>query len=134
PYLDVAIDLSLTVALLTAVRPLAALPGFAPALAWLGESSYGIYLGQMLTHNAFVFRFGLLELCQRIERVMVEGLALLTPSARDVPCLAFETADRWVYTGILLAGGVGAVVVGEALRELSARMHRAGLPVPDLAR
>lgn len=134
PYLDTALDLPLTVALLTAMRPLAALPWCAPVLAWLGESSYGIYLGQMLTHNAFVFRFGLVELFQRVERVVVGTLALFSSRAGDVPCLAYETTDRWVYTGILLAGGVGAVVVGEALRDLGARLHRAGLPVPDLAR
>jgi peptidoglycan/LPS O-acetylase OafA/YrhL len=82
-------SLALTVVLLVALRPLAAVPVLAPTLAWLGQSSYGIYLGQLLTHNFFVFRLG------------IPGL--------------LDGMNRWLYTAILLVGGLFFVWLGERL-------------------
>lgn len=82
--------LPLTVLALVAVRPLARIPAIGPALTWLGQSSYGVYVGQMITHNAFVYGFGLRDLYVRV--------------------------DPWLYTAILLVGGVGFTWIGEELR------------------
>jgi len=85
-------DLTLTVAMLAALRPLARFPRLIAPMAWLGVSSWGLYLGQLLTHNLFVYHVGLRELPERI--------------------------DRWVYTGILLAGGLFFMWLGERLLSL----------------
>ncbi len=105
-YAEPLMDLPLTVLLLVAVRPLERVPALGPALVWLGLRSYGIYLGQLLTHNAFVFDLWYPRL--------------------------FATGVRWLYTGALLAGGVGAVLLGDALlRALDAfRRDRVALPTP----
>lgn len=88
-------DLSLTAALLALLPPLARVPLLASPLAWLGVSSWGVYLGQLLTHNAFVYHVGLRELPERI--------------------------DRWVYTAILLGGGLFFVWLGEGMLRLATR-------------
>jgi len=84
--------LALTVVLLTSLRYVSAVPLLAPALVWLGQSSYGIYLGQLLTHNFFVYRLGI-------------------PGVLD-------GMNRWLYTAILLAGGLFFVWLGERLLRL----------------
>jgi peptidoglycan/LPS O-acetylase OafA/YrhL len=81
--------LALTVMLLVTLGWFAAVPVAAPALAWLGQSSYGIYLGQLLTHNFFVYRYGILG--------VLDGF------------------NRWLYTLILLGGGLFFVWLGEQL-------------------
>jgi peptidoglycan/LPS O-acetylase OafA/YrhL len=81
--------LALAVVLLTGLRGLAAVPVVATALVWLGQSSYGVYLGQLMTHNLFVYYYGLGELYVRL--------------------------NLWLYTAILLAGGLASVWVGERL-------------------
>jgi peptidoglycan/LPS O-acetylase OafA/YrhL len=81
--------LALTVVLLVGLRPLVAVPVLAPTLAWLGQSSYGIYIGQLLTHNFFVYRLG------------IPGL--------------LDGMNRWLYTAVLLVGGLFFVWVGEIL-------------------
>lgn len=87
-------DLPLTTLLLVAALPLARVPLLGGELEWLGQSSYGVYIGQLITHNAFVYAFGLPGLYQRL--------------------------DLWLYTAILLAGGVGFVFLGEQLAALLA--------------
>jgi peptidoglycan/LPS O-acetylase OafA/YrhL len=82
--------LALTVVLLVVLRPVARVPVVAPALEWLGQSSYGVYIGQLIVHNAFVYGFGLGALYVRV--------------------------DPWLYTALLLAGGVLFTWLGEALR------------------
>src|SRR5262249_218137 len=57
-YADYLLDLPLTVLLLVAMRPLERVRPVRDTLAWLGQSSYGIYLGQLLTHNACLFALG----------------------------------------------------------------------------
>ena len=88
-YGERLMDLPLTTLLLVCAAPLAGVPVLAPALVWLGQSSYGVYVGQMITHNAFVYALGLPGLYQRL--------------------------DLWLYTLILLLGGVGFVWLGEWL-------------------
>ncbi|HWP65490.1 MAG TPA: acyltransferase [Candidatus Limnocylindria bacterium] len=95
--LETAGGLPLTVLLLVGLRPLASVPLLAPSLAWLGRSSYGIYIGQLLTHNLFVYHFGLLGLPQRV--------------------------DPWLYTLILLLGGLFFVWLGEQLLRVSASLR-----------
>src|SRR2546425_805183 len=46
-FADRLMELPLTVALLVAMRPLARVPPLAHGLAWLGQNSYGLYIGQM---------------------------------------------------------------------------------------
>jgi peptidoglycan/LPS O-acetylase OafA/YrhL len=86
--------LALTVMLLVTLRWFAAVPLAAPGLAWLGRSSYGIYLGQLLTHNFFVYRY------------TIPGV--------------LDGINRWLYTGILLGGGLFFVWVGEQLLRAAA--------------
>ncbi len=99
PYAAALVPLPLTVFLLAGFRLLPRLPGATDALAWLGRHSYGVYLGQLLTHNAFVFVLGL-------------GL--------------YQRLDLWLYTAALLAGGLFFVWLGEAIRG-AARGRVAGL-------
>jgi peptidoglycan/LPS O-acetylase OafA/YrhL len=86
--------LALTVVLLASLRYATAVPLLAPALVWLGQSSYGVYLGQLLTHNFFVYRYGI-------------------PGVLD-------GMNRWLYTAILLAGGLFFVWLGERLLRIFA--------------
>jgi len=83
--------LALTIVLLVGLRPLAAVAPVAGPLIWLGQSSYGVYIGQLLTHNFFVYWYGL--------------------------GAVFEQLNLWLYTGILLAGGLGFVWLGQRLAE-----------------
>jgi peptidoglycan/LPS O-acetylase OafA/YrhL len=89
--------LALTVVLLVSLRYVTAVPLLAPALVWLGQSSYGVYLGQLLTHNFFVYRYGIPG--------VLDGL------------------NRWLYTAILLAGGLFFVWLGERLLRIAALVH-----------
>src|SRR3989475_6261755 len=59
PHAAAPVPLPPTGVLLAGVPLLPRLPGATDALAWLGRYSYGVYLGQLLTHNAFVFVLGL---------------------------------------------------------------------------
>ena len=95
--------LALTVLLLVVLRPVARVPVVAPGLEWLGQSSYGVYIGQLIVHNAFVYAFGLTDL--------------------------FQKMNLWLYTGVLLAGGVGFTWLGEWLRRRAAAL-RAQLVAP----
>lgn len=106
-YGDKLMDLPLTVVLLVVLRPFERMPLVAPTLTWLGQSSYGIYIGQMLTHNAFVYAYGLPGLHLRL--------------------------DPWLYTVVLLAGGLAAVWVGERLLRLAERV-RGSSRLPSFAR
>src|SRR5205809_1371932 len=92
PYAAALVPLPLTVLLLAAWRLLPRVAGVTPAFEWLGQSSYGVYLGQLLTHNAFVFALGL-------------GL--------------YQRFDLWLYTAALLAGGLFFVWLGESLRRVA---------------
>ena len=87
-YADRLVELPLTVALLAVFALLPPIPLATPALVWLGQSSYGIYLGQLLVHNALIFHYGL---------------------------TVYSAVDGRLYTLLLLAGGVASVWIGETL-------------------
>jgi peptidoglycan/LPS O-acetylase OafA/YrhL len=91
-------SLPLTVLLLSLCAWLPRRAAVTRALAWLGQSSYGVYIGQLLTHNVLLFAVGYPDLYQRL--------------------------NLWLYALILLAGGLFFVVLGEAgLRLVGALLH-----------
>jgi peptidoglycan/LPS O-acetylase OafA/YrhL len=104
PFAQFATSLPLTVVALALFARLPRLAGVTAALVWLGQSSYGLYLGQLLTHNAFVFGVGWPDVYQRL--------------------------NLWLYTGILLAGGLFFVALGEGVLRLAVALWRAGVPQP----
>ena len=92
--------LPLCVLLLSLFARLPHLAGITTAIVWLGQSSYGVYLGQLLTHNALLFAVGFPALYQQL--------------------------NLWLYTLILLAGGLVFVALGEGgLRLAGALVHDA---------
>jgi len=99
--------LPLTVVLLAGFNVAPRVPVATPALAWLGRSSYGLYLGQLLVHNAFVF---------------VLGIAL------------YGQLNLWLYTLVLVVGALFFVALGEAALRLVEALRKGGLPLPSLAR
>jgi peptidoglycan/LPS O-acetylase OafA/YrhL len=106
PYAERLMDLPLTVLLLPLAASLVRVPLVGSTLVWLGQSSYGVYLGQLLTHNAFIYAYGF-------------------------PDFFF---NPWLYTGFLLAGGLVAVCLGEALLRLWGGLGRPRFSLPTLAR
>ncbi len=102
PYAERLLDLPLTLALLVAMGAFADVAVVARPLAWLGVHSWGLYVGQMLVHNAFGFAMGYRNALARI--------------------------DSGVYALILLAGSVLLVLAGNALLALATR--RAQPPMP----
>jgi peptidoglycan/LPS O-acetylase OafA/YrhL len=99
--------LPLTILLLAAFNMAPRVPVATPALAWLGRSSYGLYLGQLLVHNAFVFAL---------------GIAL------------YGTLNLWLYTLELLVGALFFVALGGAALRLVEALRKGGFPLPSLAR
>ena len=96
-------DLPVCVLLLAACRVVERAEMVARPLRWLGNESYGIYLGQMLTHNACT---------------MLLGLTYVQ-----------ESIDPWIYVGILLVGAVAWVYLSNAaLRLLRVSPPRAAAP------
>ncbi len=108
PYTQRLIEPPLVVALLLVMERLRRVPGMAAALGWLGVNSYGLYLGQLLTHNAFLYALGLGGLHERL--------------------------NPWAYAGALLVGALVFCRLGAALPRALQALRRVGTPVPDLAR
>jgi peptidoglycan/LPS O-acetylase OafA/YrhL len=104
-YAERLLDLPLTVLLLVVLGALPWLPGVTAALVWLGQSSFGIYLGQLLVHNVLTAR----------------------------PRFAREIGP-WGYTLALLAGALFFVWLGEAVLRLVEGLRRRGMPLPDRSR
>jgi peptidoglycan/LPS O-acetylase OafA/YrhL len=100
PFARFVTSLPLTVLALALFVRLPHLAGVTAPLVWLGQSSYGIYLGQLLMHNAFVYGFGWPDLYQRL--------------------------NLWLYTLVLLAGGLVFVWLGEMLLRLRPRTPAVG--------
>jgi hypothetical protein len=107
-------ELPLTVVLLAAASAIANVRLLANGLGWLGRHSLGLYLGQLLTHNLFLFTLG--------------GVC----SAYGCRGGVYDLIDPWVYTGILLAGSILWMTVGNALLAWIAVLRERGLPLPDL--
>jgi len=109
------IGLPLSVVLLAGFNVAPRVSLVTPALAWLGRSSYGLYLGQLLVHNAFVF---------------VYGIALYSGQLN----LWLWPLNLWLYTFVLMVGALFFVALGEAALRLVEALRRGGLPLPSLAR
>jgi peptidoglycan/LPS O-acetylase OafA/YrhL len=109
------LELPMTVLLLAAMPFVARLPTLETALSWLGRHSLGLYLGQLLTHNAFLFAFG--------------GECTIFGCQGGV----FERFNLWLYTAILAAGALFFLGVGHAVLRLTESLRSNGLPLPDLS-
>jgi peptidoglycan/LPS O-acetylase OafA/YrhL len=118
PYWRIATrleELPLTVVLLVAMGSLAAIAPLRIGLSWLGLHSFGLYLGQLITHNAFLFVYG--------------------GECNPYGCAGglYDRFDPWVYTGILAIGSVAWLAVGNALLRAIADFRARGYPLPDLS-
>jgi peptidoglycan/LPS O-acetylase OafA/YrhL len=111
---DRLLELPLTVLLLATMSGLSGIRRLERPLSWLGRHSWGLYLGQILTHNAFLYRFG--------------GACNLYGCVGGV----FENFNLWLYTGILLAGSIVFVHFGNWLVTRNQRLRAAGWPLLDL--
>ncbi|MEW6271138.1 MAG: acyltransferase [Thermodesulfobacteriota bacterium] len=109
------LELPLTVVLLAAMAGLARVDALRTGLSWLGRHSFGLYLGQLLTHNAFLFAFG--------------GECTIFGCQGGV----FERFDLWVYTAILAAGSLLFLGLGHAALRLAESLRTNGVPLPDLS-
>jgi hypothetical protein len=107
-------ELPLTVVLLSFLPALDAIPGVGAALTWLGRHSFGLYLGQLLTHNGFLFAFG--------------GECSLYACSGGL----FDSFNLWVYTAILALGSFAFLGVGHAILRLNDQLREGGAPLPDL--
>lgn len=88
------LDVPLTLMLLRLFAVFRYMPGPARMLAWLGTHSWGMYLGQMIVHNA------------------VHQLVAWPE--------VMEVRYRWVYLASLFVGAVGFVVIGNNIRQTRA--------------
>lgn len=114
-YANRLLELPLTVLLLAAMPLLARVRPLESALSWLGRHSLGLYLGQLLTHNAFMFAFG--------------GECTIFGCQGGL----FERFNLWVYTGILAGGAMFFLGLGHAALRLAGSLRSNGLPLPDLS-
>lgn len=113
-FADRYLELPLTVLLLWAMGELDWIEPLERGLSWLGQHSYGLYLGQILTHNAFIYVFGgscTLYGCE-------DGL--------------FEEFNLWIYTALLLLGSVAFLQLGNAALALNESLRERGYRLPDL--
>lgn len=109
------LELPLTVLLLAAMPWVARIELLRTGLSWLGRHSFGLYLGQLLTHNAFLFQFG--------------GACTIFGCAGGV----FERFNLWVYTGILAVGSLFFLGLGHAALRAARTLRSNGVPLPDLS-
>jgi peptidoglycan/LPS O-acetylase OafA/YrhL len=90
-----ALDIPCTMLLLDVMRSAARLPGM-ERLRWIGQASWGMYLGQLVVHTtAAAFGF-------KVDRL--------------------PAAQRWLYFAGLCCGAIVWVLAGRALRELAGRL------------
>jgi len=109
------LELPLTVLLLAAMPWVARAASLRTGLSWLGRHSFGLYLGQLLTHNAFLFRFG--------------GECTIFGCQGGL----FERFDLWLYTAILAAGSLFFLAVGHMALRAAEALRSNGVPLPDLS-
>jgi len=112
---DRFLELPLTVVLLWVMSRLEWIGWLERGLSWLGQHSFGLYLGQMLTHNAFLYRYG--GTCDLFH--CYEGV--------------FEKFNLWVYTGILIVGSIAWVLIGNKILEWNETLRARGYRLPNLA-
>ena len=109
------LELPLTLLLLAAMPYVARIPTLETALSWLGRHSLGLYLGQLLTHNAFLFAFG--------------GECTIFGCEGGL----FAYFNLWLYTAILAAGSLLFLAAGHLALRLAASLRAGGLAIPDLS-
>jgi peptidoglycan/LPS O-acetylase OafA/YrhL len=109
------LELPMTVLLLAAMPFVARIAVLETVLSWLGRHSLGLYLGQLLTHNAFLFAFG--------------GECTIFGCQGGL----FERFNLWVYTAILAAGALFFLAVGHAALRVAESLRSNGLPLPSLS-
>lgn len=112
---DRFVEMPLTVVLLWSMARLDGIAALERPLSWLGRHSFGLYLGQMLTHNGFLYRYG--------------GACDLYGCYGGV----FEKFNLWVYTGILLLGSFAFVYLGNQVLAWNQSLRARGWPLPDLS-
>ncbi len=83
-------------------------------LAWLGRHSWGLYLGQMVTHNGLVYWF--------------DGGCSFGGCSGPL----YEDLSRPEHTLLLAAGSFAVLGLGHALLGLFDRLRAAGMPLPEL--
>ncbi len=88
--------------------------GVARPLAWLGRHSWGLYLGQMVTHNGLVYWF--------------DGHCNFGGCSGPL----YEDLSRPEHTLLLAAGSFVVLGLGHALLALLDRLRAAGVPLPEL--
>lgn len=115
PIANRLLELPLTILLLAGMRALSDHARLRDGLSWLGRHSLGLYLGQLLTHNAFLFALG--------------GQCTIYGCKGGL----FDTFNLWVYTGVLFVGSVLFLRLGNEALRLAASLRERGLPVPDLS-
>lgn len=115
PIANRLLELPLTILLLVGMRALSERERLREGLSWLGRHSLGLYLGQLLTHNAFLFALG--------------GQCTIYGCKGGL----FDTFNLWVYTAVLFAGSVVFLRLGHAALRVAATLRERGLPVPDLS-
>ena len=112
---DRFLELPLTIILLWFMNQIDWIGPAEKSLSWLGRHSYGLYLGQMLTHNGLLYRFG--------------GACDLYGCYEGV----FAKFNLWIYAGVLLAGSIGFVLLGNYVVSLNQSLRRQGYRLPDLS-
>lgn len=115
PIANRLLELPLTILLLAGMRALSDRDRLREGLSWLGRHSLGLYLGQLLTHNAFLFALG--------------GQCTIYGCQGGL----FERFNLWVYTGVLFLGSVGFLALGNYALRVAASLRERGLPLPDLS-
>ncbi len=110
------LELPLTVVLLWIMAQLDGVGPLERGLSWLGQHSYGLYLGQMLTHNAFLYRFG--------------GACTLYDGCYGG---LFDKFNLWLYTALLLLGSMAFVYLGNQALEWNETLRKRGWRLPDLS-
>ena len=108
------VELPLTVVLLWIMARLDGVSLLERSLSWLGRHSLGLYLGQMLAHNAFVYRFG--------------GSCTLYGCVGGV----YEKFPGWLYAILLFAGSLFFLGLGHAALRAYDEARARGAPLPDL--
>ncbi len=112
---DRFLEMPLTVVLLWTMSQVDFIGPLEKTLSWLGRHSFGLYLGQMLTHNFFLYRYG--------------GACDLYGCYGGV----FEEFNLWLYSVVLIIGSIAFVFLGNQALVWNERLRERGWRLPDLS-